>query len=84
LNDGEPVHDDNVSQLAINYGNHMKNQQRIKNLMALLSGKSGNYIEANIVDVEIDIGDSMSNIGGGGLRECHRWSINHDRYQPQE
>ena len=65
MNDGDPVHEDSVSRLAIDYGMHLKNQERMKSLMALLGGKEGKFVQANIGDVEIDIGDSMSNIGGG-------------------
>ena len=63
------VHDDNLSQLAIDYNLHLKNQQRLQNLMVLL-GKGGKYQEVEMS--EIDIGESMSQVDGGSQHTRHK------------
>ena len=58
------VNNDSVSSVAKQYNMHVKNKQRIKNLLALLGGQKpqkNSYIDVE-EEASINLGESMSNL----------------------
>ena len=59
IQEPERINADTISQISVDYAHHMKNKKRIADLIKML-GKGG--ANADIEDVDIQIGDSISNI----------------------
>ena len=55
----ERINADTISQISVDYAHHMKNKKRIADLIKMLHKGGAN---ADIEDVDIQIGDSISNI----------------------